>query len=96
VYLCDAGKPASCNGHPLRGVAIARIREHVRVLLIHGRDDTVVPYEQSEVMFKALTQAGKKVELVTLNREEHWLSRGETRLLMLQKSIAFLKANNPP
>jgi dipeptidyl aminopeptidase/acylaminoacyl peptidase len=68
----------------------------VPVLLIHGKDDTVVPYEQSEVMLKALTKANKKVELVTMKKEDHWLSRGETRLLMLQSSIAFLKANNPP
>jgi dipeptidyl aminopeptidase/acylaminoacyl peptidase len=71
-------------------------RVNVPVLLIHGRDDAVVPYEQSEAMFKALTQASKKVELVTLKKEDHWLSRAETRLLMLQKSIAFLKVNNPP
>jgi dienelactone hydrolase len=69
---------------------------NVPVLLIHGKDDTVVPYEQSEVMLKALTKANKKVELVMMKKEDHWLSRGETRLLMLQSSIAFLKANNPP
>jgi dipeptidyl aminopeptidase/acylaminoacyl peptidase len=69
---------------------------NVPVLLIHGKDDTVVPYEQSQIMLKALTKANRKVELVTLKKEDHWLSRGETRLLMLQSSMAFLKANNPP
>jgi dienelactone hydrolase len=69
---------------------------NVPVLLVHGKDDTVVPYEQSEIMLKALTKANKKVELVTMKKEDHWLSRGETRLLMLQSSIAFLKTNNPP
>ncbi|HEV7443042.1 MAG TPA: prolyl oligopeptidase family serine peptidase, partial [Steroidobacteraceae bacterium] len=63
---------------------------------VHGKDDTVVPYEQSEIMLKALTKANKKVELVTMKKEDHWLSHGETRLLMLQSSMAFLKANNPP
>ena len=80
--------------------AISPIRHidkvNVPVLLVHGKDDTVVPYEQSEIMLKALTKANKKVELVTMKKEDHWLSRGETRLLMLQSSIAFLKANNPP
>ena len=71
-------------------------RVSVPVLLIHGRDDTVVQYEQSEVMLKALKQAGKSVELVTLDDEDHWLSRGKTRLQMLQACVAFLKANNPP
>jgi dipeptidyl aminopeptidase/acylaminoacyl peptidase len=68
----------------------------VPVLLIHGKDDTVVPYEQSDVMLNALKRAGKSVELVTLKHEDHWLSRSETRLQMLEASVAFLKANNPP
>jgi len=71
-------------------------RVNVPVLLIHGKDDTVVDYAQSEVMLKALQKANKPVELVTMKKEDHWLSRSETRLLMLQASIAFLKKNNPP
>lgn len=68
----------------------------VPVLLIHGRDDTVVPYEQSDVMADALKHAGKAVELVTLKHEDHWLSRSITRSQMLEASIAFLRKNNPP
>ena len=68
----------------------------VPVLLIHGRDDTVVPFEQSDVMLSALKRAGKSVELVTMKHEDHWLSRSETRLQMLQATVDFLKANNPP
>ena len=68
----------------------------VPVLLIHGRDDTVVPFEQSDLMLSALKRAGKSAELVTMKHEDHWLSRSETRLQMLQALVAFLKANNPP
>lgn len=68
----------------------------VPVLLIHGRDDTVVPYEQSDVMLSALKRAGKPVELITLRHEDHRLTRSETRLQMLQAIVDFLKANNPP
>jgi dipeptidyl aminopeptidase/acylaminoacyl peptidase len=68
----------------------------VPVLLIHGKDDTVVPYEQSQVMYDALKGARKDVQLVTLKHEDHWLSRGETRLQMLESSVAFLRAHNPP
>jgi dipeptidyl aminopeptidase/acylaminoacyl peptidase len=71
-------------------------RVNVPVLLIHGKDDTVVAYEQSEIMLKALKKANKPVELVTLKKEDHWLSRGETRLQMLKSSMAFIEANNPP
>jgi len=66
------------------------------VLLIHGRDDTVVPYEQSSAMYDALKGAQKSVEFVTLQHEDHWLSRSATRLQMLQTSVAFLRAHNPP
>lgn len=69
---------------------------NVPVLLIHGRDDTVVPFEQSEVMFKALRHAQKSVDLVVLDHEDHWLSRSETRLQMLKATVAFLQAHNPP
>jgi dipeptidyl aminopeptidase/acylaminoacyl peptidase len=68
----------------------------VPVLLIHGKDDTVVPYQQSDTMAAALKRAGKSVEFVTLNREDHWLSRPETRTQMLQASVAFLRKYNPP
>jgi cephalosporin-C deacetylase-like acetyl esterase len=68
----------------------------VPVLLIHGKDDTVVPFEQSTVMYDALRHAKKDVEMVTLKHEDHWLSRGETRLQMLQAVVTFLRAHNPP
>jgi dipeptidyl aminopeptidase/acylaminoacyl peptidase len=68
----------------------------IPVLLIHGRDDTVVPISQSRRMANAMQAAGKPVELVELPGEDHWLSRGETRLKMLQATVAFLEKNNPP
>ncbi|MGH8287529.1 MAG: alpha/beta hydrolase family protein [Steroidobacteraceae bacterium] len=66
------------------------------VLLIHGRDDTVVPFEQSQIMFDALRADNKDVQLVTLKNEDHWLSNSKTRLQMLQATVAFLRAHDPP
>ena len=66
------------------------------ILLIHGRDDSVVPIEQSEKMSDALKAAKKPVEFVILQNEDHWLSREDTRLQMLQATVKFLEANNPP
>lgn len=68
----------------------------VPVLLIHGRDDTVVGYEQSQEMYEALHRLKKEVEFVTLQHEDHWLSRSDTRMQMLETSVAFLRAHNPP
>ncbi|MGV8928467.1 MAG: alpha/beta hydrolase family protein [Brevundimonas sp.] len=65
------------------------------LLLIHGRDDTVVPIEQSRVMAEALRRADKPVEFVELPGEDHWLSRSATRLQMLVETVRFLEANNP-
>jgi dipeptidyl aminopeptidase/acylaminoacyl peptidase len=66
------------------------------VLLIHGKDDTVVSYDQSRYMEAALRAHGKPVELVTLSHEDHWLSHGDTRLQMLQATMDFVEKNNPP
>jgi len=67
----------------------------VPILIIHGKDDTVVPFEQSQMMADALARAGKPYQLVVLNHEDHWLSRGDTRLQMLQATMDFLQKNNP-
>lgn len=66
------------------------------ILLVHGKDDTVVLYEQSRMMADALKKAGKPVEFVTLDGEDHWLSRGQTRQEMLRAVVDFLRKNNPP
>lgn len=68
----------------------------IPVLLIHGKNDTVVHYEQSSRMAQALTRAGKPVELVTLDGEDHYLSSSKTRLQMLSALVAFLEKHNPP
>jgi dipeptidyl aminopeptidase/acylaminoacyl peptidase len=63
------------------------------VLLIHGKDDTVVPISQSEVMEKALLKEGKSVEFVALNGEDHWLSDGDTRIETLRAMSDFVEAH---
>jgi dipeptidyl aminopeptidase/acylaminoacyl peptidase len=88
----DQNDPALIAISPIEHVSAVT----VPVLLIHGRDDTVVPFEQSDDMLSAMKRAGKSVQLVTMKHEDHWLSRSETRLQMLQASVEFLKANNPP
>lgn len=65
------------------------------VLLIHGKDDTVVPFKQSQVMADALKDAGKPYEMVVLKHEDHWLSRGETRKEMLSATMRFVQKYNP-
>jgi dipeptidyl aminopeptidase/acylaminoacyl peptidase len=79
-----------------RSPALQAARAEIPVLLIHGKDDTVVPYEQSRLMDDAMRRAGKPVELVTLPGEDHWLTGGKTRLAMLKAAVAFIERYNPP
>lgn len=80
--------------------AISPIRHvdavQIPILLVHGKDDTVVPIGQSRSMFKALQAAHKDAQLIELDGEDHWLSRSKTRLQMLQATTAFLIAHDPP
>lgn len=75
--------------------ALLADRADAPMLLIHGRDDTVVPYDQSVRLYNALRRAGKPVELVPLDDEDHWLSAPETRQKMLSETVRFLAAHNP-
>ncbi len=80
----DRGQIAAIS--PINHVAQVR----APVLLIHGKDDTVVPFAQSTAMAKALKDAGKTVKLVELPGEDHWLSLAITRTQMLAEVGRFL------
>lgn len=65
------------------------------VLLIHGREDTTVPFEQSVLMEDKLKDADKTVKFIKLDGEDHFLSRAETRKTMLEQTVAFVEKHNP-
>lgn len=92
----ELGEPAS-ERDALRAISPAFHAERFAapVLLIHGRDDTIVPLDQSRVMEKALKKAGKDVSLVRLRGGDHWLSDSETRTQALQELESFLRAHLP-
>lgn len=85
------------SGRELKDVSPVRFAERADapILLVHGKDDTVVLYEQSTNMAGALRRAKKPVELVTLPGEDHWLSRSVTRQTMLQAALDFVQKHNP-
>jgi dipeptidyl aminopeptidase/acylaminoacyl peptidase len=86
------------NDPVLRAVspALQADKADAPVLLIHGADDTTVPIHQSQEMERALKAAGKPVEFVTLKGDDHHMSKSDTRLQMLEASVAFVLKNNPP
>ncbi|MDQ8204114.1 alpha/beta fold hydrolase [Pelagicoccus sp. SDUM812003] len=61
------------------------------VLLIHGKDDSVVPFDQAKAMQRALAKAGKQVRLVKLDGEDHYLTRSATRIQCMEALMAFLE-----
>ncbi len=73
----------------------ARYARNIRapVLLIHGSNDSVVPFAQSQMMDNALSAAGVPHQLITLDSEDHWLSTGATRIRLLSEIEKFLAAN---
>jgi dipeptidyl aminopeptidase/acylaminoacyl peptidase len=44
---------------------------------------------------RALRSANKPVGLITLEGEDHWMSKSATRLAMLEAVIAFVQRHNP-
>jgi len=85
-------------GHPIRdhdklaAVSPARLAARVRapILLIHGKDDTTVPIEQSEIMVKALAAAGKPSQLIVISGDDHYLSRSSTGIEFFRNLEGFL------
>jgi dipeptidyl aminopeptidase/acylaminoacyl peptidase len=70
-------------------------RADAPILLIHGKDDTVVEIEQSYIMKRALERAHKPVEFLMLEGEDHHLSKQVTRTAMLEAAVAFVQRYNP-
>ena len=76
-------------------VTLAR-RADAPILLIHGRDDTVVPMVQEREMEAALRGAGKPVEVLILPTSDHWLLHEDMRVQMVKASLEFVEKYNPP
>jgi dipeptidyl aminopeptidase/acylaminoacyl peptidase len=66
------------------------------VLLLHGSDDRLVPFEQSQDMADALKGAGKRVSLVKLEGGDHSLSFQSHRVQFYRELEGFLAANLGP
>jgi len=78
----------------LIAISPARQAANVRipVLLIHGEDDTVVPFQQSELMRDALNRAGRPTQIVTIEDAGHYWGdwRREDRQRLLEETDRFL------
>ena len=67
-----------------------------RVLLIHGKEDVIVPVEQSEYMHKALKEAGKDVTYLELKNSGHSFRPVSERQTEMETVLAFLAQHLTP
>ncbi|HEX3673854.1 MAG TPA: alpha/beta fold hydrolase [Rhizomicrobium sp.] len=63
------------------------------ILLIHDSRDVTVPIAQSVLEEAALKKAGKSVQFITIDGDDHYLNLASTRIEALQAIEKFLAAN---
>jgi dipeptidyl aminopeptidase/acylaminoacyl peptidase len=85
-------------GGDVVAISPAKLADHAGgpVLLIHDKDDTVVPFGQSVEMADALKHSGKAVTFVSLDGDDHALQREDIRVALANQSVAFVLKYNPP
>lgn len=67
----------------------------VPLLMLQGKMDAQVPFEQSEVMDQALTRAHIPHRFVVVPDADHQFSRVKDRTILLQETEAFLREHLP-
>jgi len=82
----------------LNEVSPAQLAANIRIpiLLVHGTEDSVVPYEQGRYMKIRLDRAGRDSRLITLRDEGHSQWKLENRLSVVQEIDAFLREHLGP
>ena len=68
----------------------------IPILVMHGKDDSIVPVVQSTMMVNALKAAGKDVTFVEVAHAEHGASNTAARIEMINQIVPFLEKHNPP
>lgn len=90
-------------GHPrrdkddLNSVSPAKLADRITrpILLIHGKDDGIVPIEQTEAMEKALLKAGKPFTKVILEDSAHSYRSDEDERKEYEAILEFLAMHLP-
>jgi|UniRef100_UPI00404962C7 dipeptidyl aminopeptidase/acylaminoacyl peptidase len=65
------------------------------LLIVHGRDDDVVPYDQAKDLVEALDKAGKSYEMVAKFNEPHGIYNYKNRIDFYKQVEAFLTKHMP-
>ena len=70
-------------------------KDYPPILMIHGTEDTDVPYSCSADMDRELTRLGVKHELITIKGAEHGLRDGDAQVVARahQRALVFIREN---
>jgi len=90
-WRLSMGDPRADREH-LRAVSPVNFADRVRIpiLLIHGREDPIVPVIQSRIMYDRLRGAGKDVRYIEIEHEGHGFFMEENRVREFREIEAFL------
>lgn len=103
IFPTSYGPTVSLVGHPvkdaeaLKAISPRHLANQIKVpvLMIHGRDDPIVPHRQAKLMADALKQAGGDFELISKYNEAHGLDNYKNRIAMYQSIDVFLHRHMP-
>jgi dipeptidyl aminopeptidase/acylaminoacyl peptidase len=85
----DKDSDKADDASPARAAAQVKIP----ILLLHGDRDTTVAFEQSVTENDALKEAGKQVEFVKLQGDDHYMEFASTRIQLLKEVDRFLASH---
>lgn len=66
---------------------------HTPLLILHGKEDTVVPMNQATDMEEALRRRGRKVRLVKIDNDGHVLAKPPSARIWLDEEEKWWRAN---
>lgn len=88
------------NAARVERVSPARRADQIQapLMIVHGTEDIVVPYEQAELMAEAMDAAGRPYELIAIEGGRHYSSQMtvEHKLQLYENLVRFLVTHNPP
>lgn len=81
----------------LRAVSPAYHADQIRgpLLIVHGRDDPTVPYDQAKELMSAMDKAGRPYELFAKFNEPHGILNYKNRIELYKHIEAFLAKHMP-
>ena len=96
-YLVEHVGDPQRDKNALEAVSPAKLADRVTrpILILHGEDDGIVPYDQSARMEKALKKAGKDFKLVKLKDSGHRYMSDEDEQTYYTEILAFLREHLP-